>query len=230
MIRFINRQRDQDANIPTNGPKVAGYRFKQSSRICSGSTRIKSSSRYVPASLNEILTLKQCASWLQQPESLLREMIQAGIVKPLPFPGENYRLHARTVLLQLGVAGEALGQLAKPLDPTQDAVKGGTSCPERSPGFQHGFTEETTLGASDNFTTTYKQNPQNPKLKNNNRRYSPPALPPKAIAKSSVIRRSYRSHSRLIEVTHLRETSTRQQIAEANVLDVVVNSIKRAVA
>jgi len=115
--------------------------------------------------------------------------------------------------------------LAKPVDPTQNDVKGGTSFPGRSLGFQHGFTEEITLGASDNFITTYKQNPQSPKLKNNIRRRFPPALSPKAIVKSSVIRRSYRSHGRLVEVTHLRGNSTRQQMAESNVLDVVMKSI-----
>jgi hypothetical protein len=86
MIRFMNRHRDKFANVPTNGPKVAAYRPKPRSKIRSISTRGGSSTRYVPASLDEILTLQKCATWLQKPETQLREMIQAGTLKPLPFP------------------------------------------------------------------------------------------------------------------------------------------------
>jgi hypothetical protein len=65
--------------------------------------------RYVLTSLDDILSLDQCASWLQQPEPVLKRLIEMGVLKPLPLPGSDYRFHARSVLQQMGVVGESLG-------------------------------------------------------------------------------------------------------------------------
>jgi hypothetical protein len=230
MIRFMTHHRYQTSKITTNRPKATAFRVKQCSGIRCGSTWIGSSTRYVPDSLDEILTLEQCATWLQQPEPLLLAMIQAGNLKPLSFPGENYRLHARNLLLQLGVAGEALGQPMKPVDLSPDVVKDNTSVPGRFPGFHPGFTEGITPEISEDFTTPDKPSSRRAKLTNSSGRRSPATQPIKAIEKAFVICRSYHSHGRLIEVTQALGNSTRQQLAEATALDVVVNSLKSRLA
>jgi len=226
MIRFMTRHRDQNINIATKDPKMAGYRFKQSPRICSGSTRIGSSVQYVPASLDEILTLQQCAAWLQQPEPQLYEMIQAGILKPLPFPSENYRLHARTVLLQLGVTDGALWRLAELRAPIPAAVKDDTFVLSRFSRFHCRLKDGMSPDKSAGFRSPDMEHSQSAKLFRSNRQNPPPTQPPKIISKRLVICYSYRTHGRLVEVTHMLGNRARQQRAESNVLDVVVNSIK----
>lgn len=153
---------------------------------------------------------------------MLREMIQAGTLKPLPFLGENYRLHARTVLLQLGVTSEALGQSTKLVDPGPDIAQDGAKISRSNHPFTKGITPET----SGVFTTPENQNPPSAKLPNHNRRRPPP----KAMVKTSVIRRSYRNHGRLVAITQVLKDSARQQLAEANVLDLLVNSIRSRLA
>jgi hypothetical protein len=74
IIRLMTRHRDQFKPLPANHPKAPSFQINQHSKIRSASTRVGFATRFVPASLDEILTLQQCGSWLQQPEPLLREM------------------------------------------------------------------------------------------------------------------------------------------------------------
>jgi len=109
---------------------------------------------YAPTSLDEILNLEQCASWLQQPASTLRRMIQDGRLKPLPFPGDDYRLHARTVLIQMGVMRDALDSSAnfteaKPDHPTQVAKRASLTNQREIHGPATGLQSEEPLAKED---------------------------------------------------------------------------------
>lgn len=165
MICLMTRPRDKFKKLPANHPKAAVSRIKQRSRICSASIRGGSSTRYVPTSLDEILTLEQCATWLQQPELMLREMIQAGTLKPLPFPGENFRLHARTVLLQLGMTGEALGQPPKPGYSNLNTTKGGTQVSRLNHPFTKGITPVESAFLSSRETVAATESPARPPVR-----------------------------------------------------------------
>jgi hypothetical protein len=61
------------------------------------------------ASLDEILTLEECAAWLVlRPRDLL-EKVRAGRIPAIKLNKRVLRFHPRTVLLKLGVPSEAVG-------------------------------------------------------------------------------------------------------------------------
>jgi hypothetical protein len=62
-----------------------------------------------PASLDEILTLDECAAWLVfRPRDLL-DKVRAGRIPAIRLNQRVLRFHPRTVLLKLGVPSEAVG-------------------------------------------------------------------------------------------------------------------------
>ena len=206
-------------------------RVRKPARLRAESNGFGVPERYVPASLDEILSLSQCASWLQQPESVLRELIGKGTLKPLPLPGADYRLHARTVLLQMGIAGEALGNHSSATTTTNNPAGGANNsrvskmgkgllyrhAPDSDSHADDGSTDEVeprrkqSVGTGISTSTTQKvesRPPRNPE------------------PKETIIRRCYESHGRKVEVTVRLGDSARHRLAESNLLDVVVSSLK----
>ena len=60
-------------------------------------------------SLDEILTLEECAAWLLlKPRDLLAK-VRAGRIPAIRLNQRVLRFHPRTVLLKLGVPGEGVG-------------------------------------------------------------------------------------------------------------------------
>ena len=202
-------------------------RVRKPARLRAESNGIGIPERYVPASLDEILSLQQCASRLQQPELLLREMIGKGTLKPLPFPGTDCRLHARTVLLQLGIDGEALGNRptttnASPAGANNNRIsKMGKGllyrhAPESQSDVDDGSTEEAEprRKPSPGIETSF----------NTQKAESRPTCNPEPEV--TVVRRSYECHGRKIEVTYRLGDGARHRLAESNLLDAVVTSLK----
>ena len=63
----------------------------------------------IPQSLDEILTLEECAAWLLlKPRDLLAK-VRAGRIPAIRLNQRVLRFHPRTVLLKLGVPSEAVG-------------------------------------------------------------------------------------------------------------------------
>lgn len=63
----------------------------------------------VPESLDEILTLEECSSWLGLKPRDLKEKVRSGRIPAIKLNQRVLRFHPRTVLLKLGVPKEALG-------------------------------------------------------------------------------------------------------------------------
>jgi hypothetical protein len=61
----------------------------------------------VPQSLDEILTLEECASWLALKPRDLKEKVRAGRIPAIKLNQRVLRFHPRTVLLKLGVPKDA---------------------------------------------------------------------------------------------------------------------------
>ncbi len=61
----------------------------------------------VPKSLDEILTLEECASWLMLKPRDLKEKVRAGRIPAIKLNQRVLRFHPRTVLLKLGVPKDA---------------------------------------------------------------------------------------------------------------------------
>lgn len=67
-----------------------------------------------PVSLDEILTLEECAAWLVlRPRDLL-DKVRAGRIPAIRLNKRVLRFHPRTVLLKLGVPSEAVGMPNSP--------------------------------------------------------------------------------------------------------------------
>ncbi len=62
----------------------------------------------VPRSLDEILTLEECASWLALKPRDLKEKVRAGRIPAIRLNQRVLRFHPRTVLLKLGVLKDAV--------------------------------------------------------------------------------------------------------------------------
>ena len=63
----------------------------------------------IPQSLDEILTLEECAAWLLlKPRDLLAK-VRAGRIPAIRLNQRVLRFHPRTVLLKLGVPSEGVG-------------------------------------------------------------------------------------------------------------------------
>ncbi len=70
----------------------------------------------IPASLDEILTLEECAAWLVlRPRDLL-DKVRAGRIPAIKLNKRVLRFHPRTVLLKLGVPSEAVGMAKNQTD------------------------------------------------------------------------------------------------------------------
>ena len=65
--------------------------------------------RMVPESLDEILTLEECASWLRVRPRDLKDKVRAGRIPAIRLNQRVFRFHPRTVLLKLGVPKDAVG-------------------------------------------------------------------------------------------------------------------------
>lgn len=76
----------------------------------------------IPHSLDEILTLEECAAWLLlKPRDLLAK-VRAGRIPAIRLNQRVLRFHPRTVLLRLGVPSEAVG-VVKPQTHYLESVK-----------------------------------------------------------------------------------------------------------
>ena len=60
-------------------------------------------------SLDEILTLEECATWLVLKPRDLLDKVRAGRIPAIRLNKRVLRFHPRTVLLKLGVPSEAIG-------------------------------------------------------------------------------------------------------------------------
>ena len=65
--------------------------------------------KMIPASLDEILTLEECASWLGLRPRDLKAKVRAGRIPAIKLNQRVFRFHPRTVLLRLGVPKDAVG-------------------------------------------------------------------------------------------------------------------------
>ena len=63
----------------------------------------------VPESLDEILTLEECAAWLVLKPRDLKDKVRAGRIPAIRLNQRVLRFHPRTVLLKLGVPKDAVG-------------------------------------------------------------------------------------------------------------------------
>lgn len=204
---------------------------RKPARLRAGANGYDNSPRYVPASLDEILSLQQCASWLQQPEQVLRDMIGNGTLKPLPFPGADHRLHARSVLLQMGIAGEALGNFQASTSTTNSTLaKADHNRGARADNGNVSAPAATTQPANEVTDNTVAERARNElakaeaRLNGVGKPKGPAARNPEP--KEKVVRRSYESHGRVVEVTYRFGDSPRHRLAESNLLDVVVSALK----
>lgn len=187
-------------------PSGIGKKGSEKPVAKAGSTADDSNGGYAPTSLDEILTLKQCASWLKQPETAVLEMISTGQLKKLPFPGE-LRLHARTVLEQLGVSSGDSGGNDQSAAPFQAGGSGNNGVPQV---YQSGEAEATS-------TKVHTQKP------------APPVRPAKqpdqrSVVKPVVTKRSSIWSGRTVEVTYV-TGGLQATMAEAAVLDVLVANL-----
>lgn len=198
---------------------------RKPARARAGANGYENYTRYVPASLDEILSLPQCASWLQQPERVLRDMIGSGVLKPPPFPGADPRLHARSVLLQLGIAGNALD--SRPTA-TNTSSPGREHDRNAKPGkgllCRHAPESQSDAGFTEEAEIQRQQLADMTSASSKRLGESRPARIPEP--KETIVRRSYESHGRKIEATYRLGNSPRHKLAEANLLDIVVGSLK----
>ena len=63
----------------------------------------------IPGSLDEILTLEECAAWLVLKPRDLKDKVRAGRIPAIRLNKRVLRFHPRTVLLKLGVPNDAVG-------------------------------------------------------------------------------------------------------------------------
>jgi len=79
----------------------------QEKSVCQVSPRLPG--KMVPESLDEILTLEECASWLGLRPRDLKDKVRAGRIPAIRLNQRVFRFHPRTVLLKLGVPKDAVG-------------------------------------------------------------------------------------------------------------------------
>jgi hypothetical protein len=92
--------------VPNDNPQLHGSMSEKSDALLSPPAL---SGKRILGSLDEILTLEECAAWLVLKPRDLLEKVRAGRIPAIRLNKRVLRFHPRTVLLKLGVPSEAVG-------------------------------------------------------------------------------------------------------------------------
>lgn len=99
----VDEDHDHGADSSSDGDRIdssCGLKKRVADR--------KQPRKAVPSSLDEILTLEECASWLALTTRDLKEKVRAGRIPAIRLNQRVFRFHPRTVLLKLGVPRDAV--------------------------------------------------------------------------------------------------------------------------